>query len=392
MIAVGNSRKEKLWKNKEITWEEFLQRVGTTYRTSESCAEFKSMPKGKQDEIKDIGGFVGGRLKDGKRRKDRVEFRSMLTLDMDYADRGFWEALTMLFDYTCCIYSTHKHSAEKPRIRLVIPLARNISAEEYAAVSRRVAADMGIEQFDDTTYDPARLMYWPSTSSDGEFVFEKQQGKLLDPDEVLSRYKNWRDSTEWPVSSRQRTIVKSSLEKQADPLEKDGIIGAFCRAYSIQAAIEKFLPDIYRGSALGGRYDYIPADSTAGVIIYEDKFAYSHHATDPACGKLCNAFDLVRLHKFGHLDGDYAEESAVNKLTSFKAMQEFCASDDAVKKQLAEERKAMAKSDFEAVGEDWQKGIIVNNKGQIADTLSNIAYIMRHDEQLKGIAYNQHRD
>ena len=38
------------------------------------------------------------------------------------------------------------------------------------------------------------------------------------------------------------------------------------------------------------------------VVVYDDVFAYSHHATDPACGKLLNAFDLVRIHKFGGLD------------------------------------------------------------------------------------------
>ena len=69
-----------------------------------------------------------------------------------------------------------------------------------------------------------------------------------------------------------------------------------------------------------GRYDYIPADSSAGVVIYDDKFAYSHHATDPVCGMLLNAFDLVRIHKFGDLDDK----------KSFTAMSEFAVKDDEV--------------------------------------------------------------
>ena len=60
-------------------------------------------------------------------------------------------------------------------------------------------------------------------------------------------------------------------------------------------AIEKFLPDVYAPSAMEGRYDYIPADSSAGVIIIDEKFAYSFHATDPACGQLLNAFDAVEV-------------------------------------------------------------------------------------------------
>ena len=141
-------------------------------------------------------------------------------------------------------------------------------------------------------------MYWASTSADGEFVFKHRDGNPVDADDVLARYKDWHDTSEYPVSSRQKKIVSHALKKQADPLIKDGIVGAFCRAYPIQQAISTFLSDVYTPSSLSGRYDYIPADSIAGVIVYNDKFAYSHHATDPACGKLCNALTLCGYISF----------------------------------------------------------------------------------------------
>ena len=172
-IATGNSRKDKIWKNKEMSWEEFIKKVGSTFRTSETKAEYKKLSKAKQDEVKDVGGFVGGRLKEGKRKTGYVENRSMLTLDMDYADISVWEQITLFYDFTCCIYSTHKHTEEKPRLRLIIPLSRNVTSDEYTAVARMVAFDIGIEQFDDTTYEPSRLMYWASTSCDAEFVFQR---------------------------------------------------------------------------------------------------------------------------------------------------------------------------------------------------------------------------
>lgn len=391
-IAVANSRTEKVWKNIEISWEDFVAKVSSTHRTTESTQEYKKLPKPKQDNIKDVGGFVGGRLRKGKRKTGFVEFRSMLTLDMDYADSGVWEQITMFYDFTCCIYSTHKHTSEKPRLRLIIPLARNVSADEYTAIGRMIASDIGIEQFDDTTYEPTRLMYWPSTSSDGEFVFERQEGTLLDPDKVLSRYKDWHDSSQWPVSSRQTSFVNKNISKQADPLEKEGLIGVFCRAYTIGAAIEQFLSDVYKPSLLEGRYDYIPADSTAGVLIYDDKFAYSHHATDPACSKLCNSFDLVRIHKFGELDGKADEDTPPSKLPSYKAMQEFCTEDDMVKKVLSKERMEQANSEFNITDENWQEKLSINKNGQIKDDLQNLVLIIQNDENLKVIAYNQHRD
>lgn len=390
-IAVASSRKDKVWKNIEISWDDFLKKVSSTHRTAESVEEYKKQSKPKQDDIKDVGGFVGGRLIKGKRKTGFVDYRSMLTLDMDYADRGIWEQITMFYDFTCCIYSTHKHTEEKPRLRLIIPLSRYVTADEYTAIGRMVASDIGIEQFDDTTYEPTRLMYWPSTSSDGEFVFEKQEGTHLDPDSVLSRYKDWHDSSQWPVSSRQTSIVKHSIAKQADPLEKEGLIGVFCRTYSISEAIEKFLSDVYKPSLLEGRYDYIPADSAAGVLVYDDKFAFSHHATDPSCSKLCNAFDLVRIHKFGELDARTAEEMNPSKLPSFKAMQELCTNDDNVKMQLAKERMKEASTEFTA-DENWQEKLSINKSGQIKDDLQNLVLIIQNDENLKGIAYNQHRD
>ena len=392
IISVADSKNSKYWKNIEISWEAFLQRANSTFRTSETVREYKRLPKEKQDELKNVGGFVGGKLKEGKRKKGFVEFRSLLTLDMDYACPGLWEQISLLFDFACCIYSTHKHTPEKPRLRLIIPLLRTVSADEYTAIARKVAEDIGIEQFDDTTYEPTRLMYWPSTSSDGEFIFEKQDGPLLDPDKVLTRYEDWSDSSQWPVSSRQTNIIKRILSKQAEPLTKAGIVGVFCRAYSLQEAMEKFIPDIYKPSLIKGRYDYLPADSSAGVVIYEDKFAYSHHATDPTCGKLCNAFDLVRLHKFGDLDSKAGEEESPKKVPSYIAMQELCISDDGVKRQLAKERLAQASSEFTVLNEEWQTELELKQNGEIKDTLSNIATILRNDENLQGIAYDQQRD
>ena len=288
-ISTGNSRMEKKWNGMEMELEDFRERISHTIRTAETVEQYRKLSKAKQDDIKDVGGFVLGKLKGGRRKKDCVVFRSALTLDMDYATEDIPEQMELFFDFRCFIYSTHKHTPEKPRIRLVIPLSRNLSPDEYVAVARKVAEDIGMELFDDTTYEPSRLMYWPSTSADGEFVFRDIDGKVLDPDEVLSRYQDWRDSSQWPVSSRQQAVVQREMKKQADPLEKDGVIGAFCRTYSIEEAITKFLPDVYQTSAMPGRFDYIPADSQAGVVIYEGKFAYSHHATDPACGKIGRA-------------------------------------------------------------------------------------------------------
>ncbi|EMG1576652.1 hypothetical protein V2110_001089 [Enterococcus faecalis] len=389
-IAYGNSRMDKKWKNTDISWEDFCSRVKNTQRTTETVEEYRKMRKGGQDSIKDVGGFVGGHLKDGRRKKGNVLSRSMLTLDMDYGISTIWEEISTFFPYQCCIYSTHKHTPENPRLRLIIPLFRDVGEEEYAAVSRMVAKEIGIDLFDDTTYEPERLMYWPSTSRNGIFVYEEKDGSLLDPDVFLNKYDDWRDTSTWPVSSRQSEILDRSLKEQADPLSKEGVIGTFCRTYSVSRAIDTFLKDIYEPSAMIGRYDYIPAASSAGVILYDDKFAYSHHATDPASGRLLNAFDLVRIHKFGHLDDRATESTPPSKLPSFINMCEFAIQDDEVKAQFTKERMEQATIDF--TEDNWQTALELDKQGKIKDTLDNIVLIIRNDSELESIAFNKHRD
>lgn len=389
-LSTGNSRMEKKWNLAEFELSDFRERISTTRRTSETVEQYRKMSKAQQDTIKDVGGFVLGTLKGGRRKKDTVLTRSGLTLDMDYGTPDIMDEIEMFFDFHCMIYSTHKHTPEKPRLRLIIPLSREVTPDEYGAVARKVAEEIGIELFDDTTYEPSRLMYWPSTSADGEFVFREIEGKVLDPDAVLAKYKDWRNTAEWPVSKRQQTIVQRNIQKQANPLEKPGIVGAFCRTYSIRDAIDTFLQDTYKHSAMPGRYDYIPADSQAGVVIYEDKFAYSHHATDPACGKLMNAFDVVRLHRFGDLDAKADPDSDPSRLPSFKAMQEFAVQDESVKIQLGKEREQLAQAEFNAADdENWQTLLELDKQGKVKDTMANIAAIVSHDENLKSIVYNE---
>ena len=403
LIAVGRSRKSTQWQNKEFNWSELLDKLAQTTRTRETAAEYAALPKGERDNIKDVGGFVGGYLKNGKRNNASVVNRCLVCLDADYADEGMLDDLDLTFINAYALYSTHSHTPEKMRLRLIIPLSRTVTPDEYAAVSRRIADELTLTRFDPTTFEPARLMYWPSTPEDGEFVFRYNDAPFLDPDAVLATYPDWTDASLWPTTRPLEERTRAKIGKQENPLEKKGIIGAFCRAHSITDVLEHVLSDRYTPTEQDDRYTFIGGSTTGGLVIYDDKYAYSHHATDPAGGKLCNAFDLVRLHLFTPgqpaFDGTFIEDDHA----SMKAMQEYASRDETTKRQLAEERLQQAEEEFApsaaspspetTVGDrfddpDWQKGLELDKTGKVKDNLQNLIRIMRYDKRLRGIAYN----
>ena len=390
-IAVGLNVSSKVWKNTKTTWSNLVQKLATPVVTAETYKRFMSATKEEQSKIKDVGGFVGGFLTNGRRDKTSVLYRQLITLDIDFSHENLWWDFTVLYDWAAVIHSTHKSCPEKPRHRLIIPLDREVSQEEYQAIARKIAGDLNIDLFDPSTFDVNRLMFWPSVSSDAEYYFEYQDGPFLEADYILGLYDDWHDTSEWPTATDSTDVIMQAIKKQEDPEDKKGIIGVFCRTYTIQEAIETFLSDVYTPAG-EGRYTYINGSTAAGLIVYDDKFAYSHHGTDPAGCRLCNAFDLVRIHKFGHLDTGKEKEDKDKK--SFKAMEEFASKDPTTKKRIAEEKFAEAKFEFaeEAKAEvpeeydtSWTEELDANTKGEYNNSANNLNIILQHDQFLKDV-------
>lgn len=386
-IAVGLKFNSKSWKNTKTSWLELVNRLSSATITNESHAQFMHASKKDQCEIKDVGGFVGGFLLNGRRTKDAVSYKQLLTLDIDFSYPNFWWDFTLIFDCAAVIHSTHKSIPEKPRHRLIIPLNREVTAEEYEPIARYVANAMNIDLFDQSTYEVNRFMFWPSVSNDIEYYFEFQDGPWLDADAILSSYTDWKDINEWPKADSYNEKIHTDLKKQEDPTEKKGIVGVFCRAHSIQSVISNFLSDVYEDAG-DDRYTYVNGSTAAGLIVYDDKFAYSHHGTDPAGGRLCNAFDLVRIHKFGHLDT--GREKDEKSKASYKAMEDFATKDKTTKRVIAEEKFAHAKLDFEVPVEldenydnSWTEELDANKMGEYDNSAPNINLILQNDQVLK---------
>lgn len=388
-IAVANHRAQETWHNEQWEWSKLVKKISATHRTAETFEVYQALPKPKRDEIKDVGGFVGGYLINGKRGKGTVQHRQILTLDIDYAYADIWEDFKMYFSAAALMYSTHTHSITAPRMRLVLPLDRTVSPEEYEAIGRKVASYIGMQHFDSTGFQDERLMYWPSTAKNGVYFFQSQDGPWLSADKILSEYRNWSDMSEWPLCPNEIELVRTGL-KQQDPTEKEGLIGAFCRTYGISAAIEEFLPDIYSACSQD-RYTYAGGSTAAGAVVYEDKFLYSHHNTDPVGTILVNSFDLVRIHKFGHLDTDTSV--SIGKRPSFQSMTALARRDVEVIREIG-----IFELGDDVVSQedtDWLRRMEINGKGAYLATINNFLLILMNDKKLKDkFAYNEfdHRD
>lgn len=393
-ISTAGSRRASYWPKSEILWSEFTEKLKTPVRSTETLEQYLALPKPQQDELKDVGGFVGGTFLGGRRKPECAEGRDLLTLDLDNIPAGQTEdVLRRVRGLGCAaaVYSTRKHAGYAPRLRVIIPLDRPATADEYEPAARKLASLIGIEFCDPTTFEVNRLMYWPSCCQDSEYVCDVCDQPFCSLDGLLGMYGDWHDISQWPQVPGSEALERRRLAKQADPTTKKGIIGAFCRTYSITQAMERFIPGMYEETAIPGRYSYTGGETTGGAIVYDgDLFLYSHHSHDPCCNQLVNAFDMVRLHMFGDQDGEAKEGTPVNKLPSFVAMSRLALDDKPVADLIAKERFEQAQDAFAAPTEEsqedlaWISQLAVDGNGNYKKTVNNVILVLQNDPLLKG--------
>lgn len=443
-ISTGKSRRSSLWAQETLAWPELAARLTGFTVTPETYAEYMAMDRDRQTDVKDVGGFVGGSLRDRVRKKANLIARSVVTLDYDsWTDRHAEKLREMFADVCWCLASTHKSRPDAQRVRVSFPLDRDAAPEEYEAVARHIAETIGTEGCDRTTFEPCRLMFWPSVSKDMTPIAETHDAESwVSVDAMLDTYSDWRDVSEWPRTADEHDAIRACGGNQdpdavmkwrallqpgqrdedgsgrlADPLKKQGAVGAFCRCFRISDAIAAFLPDVYTPYRQN-RYTYAQGSTIGGAVVYDnDTHIFSNHGTDPTSGRECNAFDMVRIHKFGHLDAG-SRAKAVTELPSYREMVSLARGIDAVRKDLAREsweRSNNAFADIEIPAEDatdassaqegnqeegptdrelleWEEkeAELTDRKGKFIPTRENIRIVLLRHPEFKGkIHYNQ---
>lgn len=352
-IAIGGTHRGKAI-NQKMPWEEFCGRLETPkVDHRHSVADYKALDADAKAAAKKTGFFAGGPSLDGNRNHGSIVARSILTLDLDKitdADlaAGIRGHHIPGLDCESFIYTTRSHDPEAPRIRILAPLARLVDEQEYSALSRIVASrvDPCLTQTDSSSSLIAQIMYLPSISRDQEYIAFRQDGPVLDPDVLLEGVDlNDGNAEAVPLYPQERTRRISRSEQLGDPRAKAGLVGAFCRAYSIEGAMGAFLPGVYVPTSEEGRYTYTEGSTSGGAKVYGD-YLHSWHSTDPCAGLSVNAYDLVRLHLFGDRDNRTPADTPYAALPSQTEMRKFAMSHHRVVAELPEEDRPVTAESF----------------------------------------------
>ncbi len=361
-IARGQKSSMRICKNEQLSWMELCTELSTPTHSSETLSEFLTLQEFEQTNLKKEAGWIlGGEINGTLRNNGAMKSRTLISFDCDTNTAELFASIKNKSNPICKFeffwHTTRKHTPENPRMRIYIPVSKPIPAEEFEAVSRIVAqiVDEKMVSIDRISFLKSQLMFNPTCSNGQEFEKGLNQGDLINPEQILADFGiGWKDRNNLPCASHEE-LPNTFGDEVGCPKSKTGVIGAFCRAYyPITKAIEAFIPEIYiigQSYTTQPRYTYKPGETANGVIIHnEGRFIFSFHGTDPAAERVYNAFDMIRIHKFGHLDVNVALKKDYRTWPSFRAMLAWARHLPEVQGELV-----AGKIDFPAIMDDADK-------------------------------------
>lgn len=352
-IATAQRTDAKTWRAETISWSDLLDRLRTP-ATEKEC-----------------GGYVLGTLRGARRSKTTILDRNTVALDAD-TDVDLPDILDRLdaLGYEAVVHTTWQSAPDAVRVRILLPLDRSVAPDEYHAIATQLVHTLGEASFDPTTVQPERFMYWPSAQHPDWFQFHHLEGVPLPSAALLD---------EWDPDL---TKLPTPRTRKRDPQELAGVPGAFNRVFTFDEAIELY--ELPYEKVSEGRWHLAGAKAIAGLNQIADGFVFSHHVTDPAHGRTCSAFDLVRLHRYGHLDEQSDPNTPINKLPSHLAFEDEARTNPRVMTD-------MLGVDFENLGDDeaWLAQLDRDRHNRVKNTIQNWDLLRDNDPVLRKLYFNE---
>jgi hypothetical protein len=390
-VTTAPKRDSLHWEDSQVTWAELIDWMEHPARTK-ACGNYvlgKFQKTTARHPVRPPAEPVD--CTDLHRTKRAIVSRGALTLDVDHPEPDFKERVQQL-THALIIHTTYSSTVEEPRYRLIVPLSRDVTPDEYHAAAGALMQQLGVESFDPGSVQPERYMFRPSESSSNLFWYDVQAGPLADVERLLEDFQP--DLSILPLPKPNRS--------KRNPFEIDGTIGYFNQAYeNLDELIAEY--DLPYEQSSEGRYALVGATAAAGMGEVTPGLFFSHHANDPAYGQTCSAFDLVRLHLFGDLDEKAKPATPINKLPSTLAMLDLASGDQKVQAMVwsstgfdvvADEVEAAIADDGSGptptVVSDWRMGFSTNNRtGFPTDDIHNWDLIAKHDPVIQGLYYDE---
>ena len=170
--ALGTARNFAKATNHKKSWGDLKRLLSRVHVTPETRKEFDKLSKAEQDEKKSAAGWISGAQCDGKwRNKKNILPRDLITIDIDYVESSFMDMMLAGFcpgisEFEFFSHPSRRHTPKAPRLRIFLPMKRQVTVDEYIAIVRYVGwlIDPNMKIVDIVSYRPVQMMFRPTCS------------------------------------------------------------------------------------------------------------------------------------------------------------------------------------------------------------------------------------
>ena len=195
LLAVGKGKSSNLGlvSLEYLDWNALVALSSTPVDSPIEHSEFMALPKPERNRLKKSAFISFGVFHDGVRSKQSVTSRSAAQLDYDHDTLDLFRRLEEaeltggVVPFAYVGHTTRSHTDEAPRLRLMVPFARDVTPEEYPRCVRALHGLFGAAELDRGSLEPSRLMYLPVVNRKAPFWSWQSKGAgYVDPDYLLS--------------------------------------------------------------------------------------------------------------------------------------------------------------------------------------------------------------
>ena len=257
-------------------------------------------------------GFIAGELESNSKEIGlKVLSRSCLVVDFDHIPvlEDWWDNFYSYYkDYCWMAYTSYSHSDKEAKIRIIIPLEKDVPSGQYEDFITNVlcySLNKGVaESIDKTTHQSKRFMFLHSSPVGGQGFSYFNEGKLFD----ISWYPYGSYSDERTKDYSDYEILYPTFKEAIEEFNKrypgdliysaikDEVYIEFFNSIDIMWFIQTKLPKVYI-DRYKNRFKYKGSNSgMCGAVVYNNSL-FSNHESDPACnGHTHGCFSLLKIH------------------------------------------------------------------------------------------------